>query len=105
MHDAAGRLADVLDPIALRDPEVPVIANVTARPFARAQIRELLVAQTTHPVRWTQVMAYLIEQGATRVVELGPGKTLARLFKTANGKLACTSSETGAHDAPAGRPA
>jgi [acyl-carrier-protein] S-malonyltransferase len=95
MRDAAATLSEVLAGVDLREPEVPVISNVTALPFERGSMRELLVSQMTHPVLWTRVMAYLVEHGVTRVVELGPGKTLGRLFKTAHAKLQCLSSETG----------
>ena len=41
----------------------------------------LLVEQITSPVRWADSMAYLVEQGVTRIIEIGPGKVLAGLAK------------------------
>ncbi len=44
-----------------------------------AEIKALLVAQLTAPVRWTQTVKNMIADGATEFVELGPGKVLQGL--------------------------
>ena len=45
------------------------------------EIRKLLVEQVTSPVRWSQTMDYLLENGVTNIIEIGPGKVLSGLAK------------------------
>ena len=63
-------------------PSVPVIANVTAQPHGGPDaIRARLVEQVTSPVRWEESMRYLVGQGFTRFIELGPGRALSGFMK------------------------
>ena len=62
-----------------------VVANVSARPGGSvAEIKDLLTRQVTGTVRWTESMQWLIAQGFTRFIELGPGTVLAGLMKRIN---------------------
>jgi [acyl-carrier-protein] S-malonyltransferase len=77
MAGAQPRLATALDRIAVREPAVSVISNVTAQPHGTAaEIRSLLVQQVTAPVQWEASIRHLLAQGFTRFIELGPGKAL-----------------------------
>lgn len=59
-----------------------VIGNATARPIADGNaIREELVGQLTSPVRWTETIRYLHEQGVRHFVELGSKDVLTGLLK------------------------
>jgi [acyl-carrier-protein] S-malonyltransferase len=61
---------------------VPVISNVTAQPHgAVGEIRTRLVEQVTSSVRWEESMRYLLAQGFTRFIELGPGTALSGFMK------------------------
>jgi [acyl-carrier-protein] S-malonyltransferase len=58
------------------------VANVTARPGSSvAEIKDLLTRQVTGSVRWTESIQWLISQGFTRFIELGPGNVLSGLMK------------------------
>jgi len=82
MADAKGKLDDALKTIALKAPIVPVVSNVTAQPHGvPAEIHQRMVDQVTSPVRWEDSMRYLLAQGFTRFVELGPGKALSGFMK------------------------
>jgi [acyl-carrier-protein] S-malonyltransferase len=82
MASAQPKLEAVLKSVALREPAVPVISNVTARPHgAASEIRQRLVDQVTASVRWEDSMRYLLAQGFTRFVELGPGTALSGFMK------------------------
>jgi len=82
MRPAAERLAVVLEEIPIRDPEVPVIANVTAQPVQRGEeVRRLLVEQVTRPVRWAQSVEWMSTQGVDTFVECGPGRVLSGLIR------------------------
>jgi trans-AT polyketide synthase/acyltransferase/oxidoreductase domain-containing protein len=61
-------------------PAVPVISNVTARPYASDEVRETLSRQIGSSVRWLDSMLYLLDQHATEFVELGPGNVLSKLL-------------------------
>ncbi len=66
----------------IKDPRLPIVGNVTARPLTTAgAIREDLQAQLTSRVRWTETIRYLADQGVTTFVEIGSGSVLAGLVK------------------------
>jgi len=82
MQSAQPRLAAELAQVALQAPRVPVIANVTGQPHGDpASITSLLVDQVTQSVRWEDSMRYLLAQGFTRFIELGPGTALSGFMK------------------------
>ncbi|MCS7172602.1 MAG: ACP S-malonyltransferase [Armatimonadetes bacterium] len=82
MRPAAERLTAVLEEVPIRDPEIPVVANVTARPVHRGdEIRRLLVEQVTCPVRWAQSVRWMEAHGVDTFVECGPGRILAGLIR------------------------
>lgn len=75
-----------------RAPEVPVVANISARPLASAdEIRDELAGQLTWPVRWTASIQWMIEQGATRFVEIGPKDVLSKLVGRIDGSVQIVS--------------
>jgi [acyl-carrier-protein] S-malonyltransferase len=72
-------LADITD---YRNPGVPVIANVTARPVTCGDdIPDLLGKQTYSAVRWMDSVEYMVSQGVNTFIEIGPGKVLSGLIK------------------------
>ncbi|MCA8940395.1 MAG: ACP S-malonyltransferase [Planctomycetes bacterium] len=82
MEPARERLAAEIDGISIKDPEIPVVANVTAKPVTTAdEARRLLVAQLTSPVMWADSMQLLVDEGYQAFYELGPGTVLAGLLK------------------------
>jgi [acyl-carrier-protein] S-malonyltransferase len=82
MAGAQPKLQSALADVPLRNPPVTVISNVTARPHGSvAEIQSLLVRQVTASVRWEESMRYLLAQGFTRFIELGPGKALSGFMK------------------------
>ncbi len=82
MATAQPKLEAELASVTLQPPAVPVISNVTAQPHeAAATIRARLVEQVTSSVRWEDSMRYLLAQGFTRFIELGPGTALSGFMK------------------------
>jgi [acyl-carrier-protein] S-malonyltransferase len=82
MASAQPKLEAVLNAVAIREPTVPVISNVTGRPHGSAsEIRKRLVDQVTASVRWEDSMRYSLSQGITRCIELGPGTALSGFMK------------------------
>lgn len=77
MASAKPKVQAMLGSVQLSATKVPVISNVTAQPHgAAAEIASRLVDQVTSSVRWEDSMRYLLAQGFTRFIELGPGKAL-----------------------------
>ena len=85
MASAQPKMEAELAQVTLRPPTVPVIANVTGQPHEGPEaIRARLVEQVTSSVRWEESMRYLVAQGFTRFIELGPGKALSGFMKRIN---------------------
>lgn len=89
MKQAAERLEQELRAISFNDASIPVIQNVTASLESDKSILiDNLVKQLYSPVLWTQSVKCVAEQGATAIVECGPGKVLAGLVKRIDRNLA-----------------
>jgi len=83
MQPAADKLKAELDKINFNDPQIPVVANVTADFVTRgSEIKELLIRQVTSPVRWEESVKKLVAENYSTFIEVGPGKVLAGLVKT-----------------------
>ncbi|MDR2710607.1 MAG: ACP S-malonyltransferase [Burkholderiales bacterium] len=81
---AATRLAERLQQVSFRSPEIALIHNVDVREHDTPDaIRQALAMQAARPVRWTQTLQEMQARGVTQIVECGPGKVLAALTKRA----------------------
>jgi [acyl-carrier-protein] S-malonyltransferase len=82
MAPARDELRKAIDAVTFRAPDVPVVANIDARPHAEAdEWPKLLSGQLVSPVRWRQSVQRLAEDGITMFVELGPGSVLTGTIK------------------------
>jgi [acyl-carrier-protein] S-malonyltransferase len=82
MKPAADRLREKLATVDIRKPQVPVLHNRSVESYDDpARIREALVEQLDHPVRWIELVQALAARGATTLVECAPGKVLSGLNK------------------------
>lgn len=82
MQSAKDKLKEALDRTTINDAKIPVYANVTAKTVTKAdEIRRLLFEQVTSPVRWEESITNMSADGATKFVEVGPGKVLQGLVK------------------------
>lgn len=82
MVSAQPKVRGMLDGVTMKAPTLTVIANVSARPHGEpGDIRARLVEQVISSVRWEDSVRYLIEQGYTRFIELGPGTALSGFVK------------------------
>jgi len=94
MEPAREELAAAIETTLFNKPICPVYQNVTAtRVIDPSVIKMNLVSQLTSPVRWTQTMHQMIADGATEVIEVGPGKVLQGLFKKVDRAFPCSSAE------------
>ena len=82
MKPAADKLAEKLKTISFQEPQYSVINNVDVKIETSAQaIKDALIAQLYSPVRWTEIVEFMANQGTTLLVEMGPGKVLTGLTK------------------------
>ncbi|AVF60626.1 ACP S-malonyltransferase [Vibrio diabolicus] len=82
MKPAAEKLAVALESIEFNSPQLPVINNVdVVAETDPAKIKDALVRQLHSPVRWTETVELMHEQGVEQLLELGPGKVLTGLTK------------------------
>ena len=88
MLPAAKRLQQNLQSIAFNAPRMPVINNVDVASYADpARIKDALVRQAYHPVRWVETIRAFAAQGVTHVAECGPGKVLAGMTRRIDSSL------------------
>jgi [acyl-carrier-protein] S-malonyltransferase len=94
MEPAREELAAAIENTNFNQPICPVYQNVTASAVSNPdEIKKNLVLQLTAPVRWTQTMQQMLADGATEVIEVGPGKVLQGLFKKVDREIPTVSAE------------
>jgi [acyl-carrier-protein] S-malonyltransferase len=92
MKPAAERLRERLEQVEVRTPVVPVIHNRFVAAFDDpARIRQALVEQLDHPVRWIETVEFLARNGVKRIVECAPGKVLVGLSKRIAPETECVA--------------
>lgn len=92
MKSAANQLSAALQEIAFTQPQFPVVNNVDAKVEMSADaIRDALIRQLYNPVRWTESVEYIAEQGIKQLLEIGPGKVLTGLTKRIVDTLSATA--------------
>jgi [acyl-carrier-protein] S-malonyltransferase len=82
MECIADEFRQAVEATEFRMPTLPVVANVSAAFLESVEaIREELVQQLTSPVRWVESVRYMIGQGVTEFVEIGPKDVLKKLMR------------------------
>ena len=85
MEPARQELQAAIEKAVVSTPVCPVYQNVNANPQTDPEsIKKNLIAQLTAPVRWTQTVKNMINDGADEFIELGPGDVLKGLVKKVN---------------------
>ncbi len=93
MEPARLELEAAINATTFNTPICPVYQNVTASAVSDPnEIKKNLVAQLTAPVRWTQTVTQMINDGATSFTEVGPGKVLQGLVKKVNAGMETVSA-------------
>lgn len=83
MNDSKKIFESFIEEKFLSAPQIQVISNIYAKPYTHnlQEMRNLLIGQICAPVRWNESMRYLIAQGVTEFIEVGPGKVLSKLVE------------------------
>ena len=78
----------------INEPICPIYQNIDAKPYTSPElIKHNLIAQLTGPVRWTQTVKHMLEDGATSFIEVGPGNVLQGLVKKVDRQIPTESAE------------
>ena len=82
MQPAADGLSEIIATLTFQDPTIPIVANVTAQPLTTGeQVKEELVTQLCNGVQWQRSIEYMVDNGVSTFIEIGPGKVLTGLIK------------------------
>ena len=85
MEEAKKELEDAINKTFFSNPLCPIYQNVSGHALSTEnEIKENLISQLTSPVRWTQSINNMINDGATEFIEVGPGKVLQGLVRKIN---------------------
>jgi len=85
MLSAARKLQPQLEQVEIKDPEIPVVANVNAGYVKTAgEVRDALLRQVSGAVMWQQSIKRLVDDGHKVFLEVGPGQVLTGLIKKIN---------------------
>ena len=88
MQPAADAMAEALNNVDIKSPNVPLVANVSADVAVDgAIIKELLIQQVTGSVRWREGVEFMSKQGVTDFYEIGAGKALSGMVRRINREL------------------
>ncbi|MGM1057637.1 ACP S-malonyltransferase [Saccharothrix sp. Mg75] len=81
MADAVPAYTEALDAVGFTEPSVPVYSNVTGEAHGGPEaIREALAVQLTSPVRWSRIVASLVDRKAAVWIEVGPKQVLKKML-------------------------
>ena len=85
MQEAKIELENAINKTIFSNPISPIYQNVSGLPYSsEIEIKENLISQLTSPVKWTQSITHMVENGAKEFVEVGPGRVLQGLVRKNN---------------------
>ncbi len=85
MQSAVDGMAEIVATISFHQPMVPIIANTTAQPLTTVEeVKAELLSQLCNSIQWQRSIEYMINEGVTTFIEIGPGKVLSGLIKRIN---------------------
>jgi len=88
-------MARLLSEVEMASPTTAVISNVAAQPVVDvAQLRRQLIEQMTSPVRWTESVRCMAQEGVTSATEVGPGAVLKGLVRRIAPEIAVRTTAT-----------
>ncbi len=95
MQPAAKIMHDKIKQTNFKSPSISLVSNVTAEQVKDAeQIKDLLIKQIFSKVRWRESVLYMIKNGVSEFIEIGPGKVLSGLVKRISDKVSSKSINT-----------
>jgi [acyl-carrier-protein] S-malonyltransferase len=81
-------MSEAISQIDFRTPKVPIVVNSTAQPVTTAEgVKEELIRQLCNCVQWQPSVEYMVEEGVSTFIEIGPGQVLSGLIKRISNKV------------------
>ena len=93
MSAAAEGLAEYMQGVEFKQPQIEIYSDVTAKPY-EGDFKALVKAQVESPVRWQSIVENMVENGVDTFIEVGVGKTLTGLIKRINADVKAFKIET-----------
>ena len=88
MMPVADIMKTALDNIEIKEPIVPIISNKTCQPMTNVnEIKDALIYQITHGVRWRESVLSMVDMGITDLTEIGPGNALIGMVNRTTDKI------------------
>ena len=85
MNSATKIMEEEISNLEFKSPKIDIISNVTSEPVNEiSEIKKLLISQIEKPVRWREIINYMINKNINKFIEIGPGKVLSGLVKRIN---------------------
>jgi len=82
MQPAVDGMAEIIATLNFNNPTMPIVGNTTAKPLTTAEaVKEELLAQLCNCIQWQRSVEYMVNDGVSAFIEIGPGKVLAGLIK------------------------
>ena len=81
-------MSEAISRISFRTPEIPIVVNCTAQPVTTAEgVKEELLRQLCSCVQWQPSVEYMVGEGVSTFIEIGPGRVLSGLIKRISDKV------------------
>ena len=85
MQSAVDGMSEIIPTLAFHEPLIPIIANTTAQPITTAEpVKAELLRQLCNGVQWQRSVEYMVNDGVSTFIEIGPGKVLSGLIRRIN---------------------
>ncbi len=85
MQPAVDGMSEIIATLSFNEPAIPIIANTTAQPLTTAEmIKEELIRQLCNGIQWQRSIEYMINNGVSTFIEIGPGEVLTGLTRRIN---------------------
>jgi [acyl-carrier-protein] S-malonyltransferase len=85
MESITGEVRSFMANFAIQSPHIPLMSHWGGKPLRNPdEIREFLVQELCRPVDWEGCIQYLLSQGVTCFIEMGPQDTLSKLIRWIN---------------------
>ena len=85
MQSAVDGLSEIITALPFGNPLVPIVANTTAQPMTNAeQVKAEILRQFGKGVQWQRSIEYMVNNGVSTFIEIGPGGVLSGLIRRIN---------------------
>ena len=95
MRDAAKELSGFIDKLPFRDPNPPLVSNISSKLLTTAEeVRKELSDQISSTIEWARCVLAMTDHGSDPFIEVGPGRALTNLMKRIRGDIEVFTAET-----------